>query len=108
MERLSDTKRNLVPTLLAGIIGSAIGVLPVWAAGDQLTIALIQKQGDQQYFVDEANGARDAAKQLGNVKVNVVNVSMDSNAAISAMNVMVGQKSMASPSSCQISRLALR
>lgn len=41
MERLSDTKRNLVPTLLAGIIGSAIGVLPVWAAGDQLTIALI-------------------------------------------------------------------
>ena len=92
MKRVSDTKRNLAPTLLAGIIGSAIGVLPVWAAGDPLTIALIQKQGDQQYFVDEANGARDAAKQLGNVKVNVVNVNMDSNSAISAMNVMVGQR----------------
>jgi L-arabinose transport system substrate-binding protein len=63
-----------------------------WAAGDTLTIAVIQKQGDQQYFVDEAAGARDAAKELGNVKINVVNVSMDANAAISGMNVMVGQK----------------
>ena len=63
------------------------------AAGDApLTIAYVQKQGDQQYFVDEANGARDEAKALGNVKVDVVNVQMDANAAISAMNVMVGQK----------------
>ena len=60
--------------------------------GRSVSIALIQKQGDQQYFVDEANGARDAAKKLGNVKVNVVNVSMDANAAISAMNVMIGQR----------------
>ncbi len=57
-----------------------------------LTIAYIQKQGDQQYFVDEAQGARAEAKALGNVRVNVVNVQMDANAAISAMNVMVGQK----------------
>ena len=92
MRRLSDLKRYQVPTLLAGLIGVTIGVLPALAAGDDLTIAFIQKQGDQQYFVDEANGARDAAKQLGNVKVNVVNVSMDSNAAISAINVMIGQK----------------
>lgn len=62
------------------------------AADKELTIAYIQKQGDQQYFVDEADGARAAAKELGNVKVNVVNVAMDANAAISAMNVMVGQK----------------
>jgi len=92
MKRMSATKRRQMPALFAGIIGAAIGTLPVWAAGDPLTIALIQKQGDQQYFVDEANGARDAAKKLGDVKVNVVNVSMDANAAISAMNVMVGQK----------------
>jgi L-arabinose transport system substrate-binding protein len=92
MKRMSATKRRQIPALFAGIIGAAIGTLPVWAAGDPLTIALIQKQGDQQYFVDEANGARDAAKKLGDVKVNVVNVSMDANAAISAMNVMVGQK----------------
>jgi L-arabinose transport system substrate-binding protein len=63
------------------------------AADDKpLTIAYIQKQGDQQYFVDEADGARKEAKTLGNVRVNVVNVQMDANAAISAMNVMVGQK----------------
>jgi L-arabinose transport system substrate-binding protein len=92
MKRMSATKRRQIPALFAGIIGAAIGTLPVWAAGDPLTIALIQKQGDQQYFVDEANGARDAAKKLGDVKVNVVNVSMDANAAISAMNVMIGQK----------------
>ena len=41
MKRVSDTKRVLAATLFAGIVGSAIGVLPVWAAGDQLTIALI-------------------------------------------------------------------
>ena len=92
MRRLSDMRRNRVPALLAGVVGVAIGALPALAAGDALTIAFIQKQGDQQYFVDEANGARDAAKQLGNVKVDVVNVSMDSNAAISAINVMIGQK----------------
>ena len=92
MKRVSDMRRNQTPALLAGIVGAAIGALPALAAGDALTIAFIQKQGDQQYFVDEANGARDAAKQLGNVKVNVVNVSMDSNSAISAINVMIGQK----------------
>ena len=41
MKRVSDMKRILAPTLLAGIVGSALGVPPVWAAGDQLTIALI-------------------------------------------------------------------
>jgi L-arabinose transport system substrate-binding protein len=92
MKRVSETKRTFAPALLAGILGAALSVPSAWAAGDQLSIAFIQKQGDQQYFVDEANGARDAAKTLGNVKVNVVNVSMDANAAISAMNVMIGQK----------------
>ena len=92
MKRVSDMRRKQAPAVLAGLIGVMVGVPPALAAGDALTIALIQKQGDQQYFVDEANGARDAAKQLGDVKVDVVNVSMDSNAAISAMNVMIGQK----------------
>jgi L-arabinose transport system substrate-binding protein len=68
------------------------GLAVAYAQGSQLTIAYIQKQGDQQYFVDEAQGAKDEAKALGNVKVDVVNVQMDANAAISAMNVMVGQK----------------
>ena len=41
MKRVSHTKRILAPTLLAGIIGAAIGAPAVWAAEDQLTIALI-------------------------------------------------------------------
>ncbi len=65
---------------------------PASAAQKHITIAYIQKQGDQQYFVDEAQGAKDEAKALGDVTVDVVNVSMDADAAISAMNVMIGQK----------------
>ena len=69
-----------------------MGMALAHAADKHITLAYIQKQGDQQYFVDEAQGAKDEAQKLGNVSVNVVNVSMDSNAAISAMNVMIGQK----------------
>jgi L-arabinose transport system substrate-binding protein len=89
------TNTGLVVAGCAAVIMAA-GILALSAAraaGDKpLTIAYIQKQGDQQYFVDEAQGARNEAKALGNVRVNVVNVQMDANAAISAMNVMVGQK----------------
>lgn len=56
-----------------------------------ITIAYLQKQGDQQYFVDEANGAKAEAAKLGNVKVTVVNLGTDSNQAISAMSTEVGQ-----------------
>ena len=81
---------SCIATLAAVVTGAAAGT--AIAAQKHLTIAYIQKQGDQQYFVDEAQGARNAAKKLGNVTVKVVNVHMDSNAAISAMNVMIGQK----------------
>lgn len=56
-----------------------------------LQITYIQKQGDQQYFVEEAQGARAEAKKLGNVKLTVVNVGTDSNAAITAVNTAVAQ-----------------
>jgi L-arabinose transport system substrate-binding protein len=56
-----------------------------------ITIAYLQKQGDQQYFVDEANGAKQEANKLGNVKIDVVNLGTDSNQAISAMSTEVGQ-----------------
>jgi L-arabinose transport system substrate-binding protein len=76
----------------AALLVAGVGVAASQAADKELTIAYIQKQGDQQYFVDEADGARAAAKELGHVKVNVQNVAMDANAAISAMNVQLGQK----------------
>lgn len=56
------------------------------------TIALIQKQGDQQYFVDEVAGAKAEAAQLGDVTVNAVNVGTDSNAAINAVNTAIAQR----------------
>ena len=58
----------------------------------QITIAYLQKQGDQQYFIDEANGAKAEAAKLGNVKIVTVNLGTDSNQAISAMGTEVGQQ----------------
>jgi L-arabinose transport system substrate-binding protein len=57
-----------------------------------IRIAYLQKQGDQQYFVDEANGAKKEAATLGDVKVDVVDLGTDSNKAISAMSTEVGQQ----------------
>jgi L-arabinose transport system substrate-binding protein len=57
-----------------------------------LTIAYLQKQGDQQYFVDEANGAKKQAETMGDVSVDVVNLGTDSNQAISALGTEIGQQ----------------
>jgi L-arabinose transport system substrate-binding protein len=57
-----------------------------------ITVAYLQKQGDQQYFVDEANGAKREAAKLGNVKVDVVDLGTDSNKAISDLSTEVAQK----------------
>ena len=67
------------------------GGAPVKKSGT-ITIAYLQKQGDQQYFVDEANGAKKEAATLGDVKVDVVDLGTDSNKAISAMSTEVGQQ----------------
>lgn len=88
---MSSNRSFPVAMLSAGAF-LALGMALAQAADKHITLAYIQKQGDQQYFVDEAQGARDEAQKLGNVSVNVINVSMDANAAISAMNVMIGQK----------------
>jgi L-arabinose transport system substrate-binding protein len=58
----------------------------------EITIAYLQKQGDQQYFIDEANGAKAAAAKLGKVKIVTVNLGTDSNKAISDIGTEVGQK----------------
>ncbi|MDN4482260.1 substrate-binding domain-containing protein [Demequina lignilytica] len=62
------------------------------AGGDgALTIAFLQKQGDQQYFVDEADGAKDAAASAGDVDVKVVDLGTDSNKAISEVEAAIAQ-----------------
>ena len=58
----------------------------------QLTIAYLQKQGDQQYFVDEADGAKAAAAELGDVEIKVVDLGTDSNKAISELDSVIAQK----------------
>ncbi len=57
-----------------------------------ITIAYLQKQGDQQYFIDEINGAKAEATKLGNVKIVTADLGTDSNKAISALSTEVGQK----------------
>lgn len=59
-------------------------------SGD-ITIAYLQKQGDQQYFVDEIDGARARAAELGGVTITTADLGTDSNKAISAMNTQVAQ-----------------
>lgn len=58
----------------------------------KVTIAYLQKQGDQQYFVDEANGAKEAAKGLGDVEIKVVNLGNDANKAISEVDSVIAQQ----------------
>jgi L-arabinose transport system substrate-binding protein len=58
----------------------------------EITIAYLQKQGDQQYFIDEANGAKDEAKKLGQVKITTSDLGTDANKAISTMSAQVGQQ----------------
>jgi L-arabinose transport system substrate-binding protein len=57
-----------------------------------ITIAYIQKQGDQSYFVDEISGAHAAASQLGNVTIVPVNVGMDNTQTVSAVRNAIARK----------------
>ncbi|HZZ50238.1 MAG TPA: substrate-binding domain-containing protein [Pseudonocardia sp.] len=61
-----------------------------------ITIAYLQKQGDQQYFLDEAAGAQAAAKDLSTpsstVTVKVVNLGQDANKAITETDSAIGQR----------------
>src|SRR3569833_2876117 len=60
----------------------------------KISLVYLQKQGDQQYFIDEAQGAKDKAKQLGNVDVKVVNLGNDTNKAVSETQAAVAQKTI--------------
>ncbi len=61
-------------------------------ASGPITIAYLQKQGDQQYFIDEANGAKAAAQAAGDVTIKVVDLGKDSNKAISELESVIAQK----------------
>lgn len=105
--------KKTVRTSATRIVGAAIAVLVLAAvtacssgmetaspdsgaaAGPKdgpLTIAFLQKQGDQQYFIDEANGAKEAAQAAGDVTINAVDLGTDSNKAISEVEAAIAQQ----------------
>lgn len=87
--------------VFAGVAAVALALTGCGTAGGSTTgsssgsggirIAYIQKQGDQQYFIDEAKGASDIAKKYG-ATVTTIDVSSDANLAISQLNTVISQK----------------
>ncbi|WP_406300919.1 substrate-binding domain-containing protein [Embleya sp. NBC_00888] len=71
-----------------GKAGTTSGTAPV---SGNVKIAYLQKQGDQQYFIDEADGAKAKAKELG-VDLKVVNLGNDTNKAVSEVQAALAQK----------------
>ncbi|MEA5364534.1 substrate-binding domain-containing protein [Amycolatopsis sp., V23-08] len=59
-------------------------------ANGKITLYYLQKQGDQQYFVEQAQGAQEKAKELG-VELKVVNLGQDANKAITELDAAVAQ-----------------
>ncbi|MFD6150355.1 substrate-binding domain-containing protein [Streptomyces sp. NPDC060243] len=57
----------------------------------KLTLTYLQKQGDQEYFVGEAAGARAKAKELG-IALKVVNLGNDANKTVGEVQSAVAQK----------------
>ncbi|MFF9498669.1 substrate-binding domain-containing protein [Streptomyces sp. NPDC014656] len=58
----------------------------------KISLTYLQKQGDQEYFVGEAAGAKAKAAELG-VDLKVVNLGTDANKTISEAQSAISQKS---------------
>ncbi|MDX6740195.1 substrate-binding domain-containing protein [Actinocorallia sp. A-T 12471] len=61
------------------------------AADGKISIVYLQKQGDQSYFIGEAEGAKAKAAELG-IDLKVVNLGSDANKAVSETQAAIGQK----------------
>jgi L-arabinose transport system substrate-binding protein len=57
----------------------------------KISISYLQKQGDQSYFIGEAEGAQAKAKELG-VDLKVANLGNDANKTVSEAQAAIGQK----------------
>ncbi len=62
----------------------AVSLVAAPAIAQEKVIVAIYKSGTQQYFIDQADGFRAAAEELGYTP-RVINVELDSNLAISAV-----------------------
>ncbi|MFJ8477594.1 substrate-binding domain-containing protein [Kitasatospora sp. NPDC094011] len=65
---------------------------PVAPVSGKISITYLQKQGDQEYFVGEAAGAKAKAAELG-VDLRVVDLGSDANKTVSEVRSAIAQKS---------------
>ncbi|WP_354644769.1 substrate-binding domain-containing protein [Kitasatospora camelliae] len=72
--------------------GSGSGGDQVAPVSGKISITYLQKQGDQEYFVGEAAGAKAKAAELG-VDLKVVNLGNDANKTVSEVQSAIAQKS---------------
>lgn len=99
MRRGSVGRLLSLAVLVAGTMAMAFGPAGVTAQESTpisniaagMTFGLIQKAGDQQYFVDEAKGFKEIIEGNGG-KVLVQDVQLDAAAAITAIDTMIGAK----------------
>ncbi|MFI9788759.1 substrate-binding domain-containing protein [Kitasatospora sp. NPDC051984] len=71
---------------------STSGAAPIAPVSGKVSITYLQKQGDQEYFVGEAGGAKAKAAELG-VDLKVVNLGNDANKTVSEVQAAIAQKS---------------
>ncbi|MCX4538830.1 substrate-binding domain-containing protein (plasmid) [Streptomyces sp. NBC_00841] len=57
----------------------------------KISLTYLQKQGDQEYFIGEAAGAKAKAKELG-IDLKVVNLGNDANKTVSEVQSAIAQK----------------
>lgn len=74
------TKRLISFAAAAGVVAASGAA---WAADKE--IVAIYKSGTQQYFIDQGDGFKAAAEELG-YNAKIINVELDSNLAISAVS----------------------
>jgi L-arabinose transport system substrate-binding protein len=74
-----------------GTAASGGGTTAPAATDGTLSLVYLQKQGDQQYFVDQADGAKAQAKEMGDVDLSVLNLGTDSNKAISEVEAAIAR-----------------
>ncbi|MGW6970130.1 substrate-binding domain-containing protein, partial [Streptomyces sp. NPDC054952] len=58
----------------------------------KVSLTYLQKQGDQEYFIGEAAGAKAKAAQLG-IDLKIVNLGNDANKTVSEAQAAISQKS---------------
>ncbi|WP_405010007.1 substrate-binding domain-containing protein [Kitasatospora sp. NBC_01539] len=64
---------------------------PAAPVNGKISITYLQKQGDQEYFVGEAAGAKAKAAELG-IDLKVVNLGNDANKTVSEVQSAIAQK----------------